>query len=236
MAEYTVVEMSYNGNTFRFKDKVSGYTTATGTLTDVQIGGTSVVSNGVANITTAAIINLLYPVGSYYETSDSSFSPSSAGWPGTWSLEANGQVHVSASTSDTLGTTNSACYIGYTPGGSAAGHSITLDEMPSHTHGEGGLSHQIGFRRYGTSSSGATEVVSASTGTSSAATTTSATRITIPGTVSQSEGIITMTLNNTHTHGSVGSGTAHTHTFTGKAAHISKMQPFIVINRWRRTA
>lgn len=38
-----------------------------------------------------------------------------------------------------------------------------------------------------------------------------------------------------HTHSFSGSAT-HNHTFTGTAKSISVMQPYIVVNRWHRTA
>lgn len=42
-----------------------------------------------------SFIDAIYPVGSYYETSDSTFDPN-VSWGGTWALETEGQVHVSA--------------------------------------------------------------------------------------------------------------------------------------------
>ena len=51
-----------------------------------------------------AIVNLVYPVGSYYETSDTTFDPNTA-WTGTWVLETEGQVHVSAGENYTAGNT-----------------------------------------------------------------------------------------------------------------------------------
>ena len=45
-----------------------------------------------------------YPVGSYYETSDSTFDPN-VSWGGTWVLETAGQVHISAGTGYTIGST-----------------------------------------------------------------------------------------------------------------------------------
>ena len=51
-----------------------------------------------------SIFDIFYPVGSYYETSDSTFDPNTA-WGGTWSLETAGQVHVSAGTGYTIGDT-----------------------------------------------------------------------------------------------------------------------------------
>ncbi len=45
-----------------------------------------------------------YPVGSYYETSDTTFNPNTA-WGGTWVLETAGQFHVSAGTGYAAGST-----------------------------------------------------------------------------------------------------------------------------------
>lgn len=51
-----------------------------------------------------SIFDLFYPVGSYYETSDTSFNPNIV-WGGTWELEAEGVVHIS-------GTTNGSYRVG----------------------------------------------------------------------------------------------------------------------------
>lgn len=45
-----------------------------------------------------------YPVGSYYETSDTTFDPNIT-WGGTWSLEAEGLVHIGAGANYTVGDT-----------------------------------------------------------------------------------------------------------------------------------
>ena len=68
------------------------------------------------------LINMFYPVGSYYETSDTSFNPNIT-WGGTWVLETEGQVHVSAGENYEVGDT-----------GGEATHTLTIDEMPSHNH------------------------------------------------------------------------------------------------------
>lgn len=45
---------------------------------------------------TSDIINTIYPVGCYFETTDTTFDPNTA-WSGTtWELEAEGLVHVSS--------------------------------------------------------------------------------------------------------------------------------------------
>lgn len=70
----------------------------------------------------SSLFNYFYPVGSYYETSDASFDPNTA-WGGTWVLEAEGQVHIGAGSNYTIGDT-----------GGEETHTLTIDEMPSHTH------------------------------------------------------------------------------------------------------
>lgn len=45
-----------------------------------------------------ALVNIFYPVGSYYETSDNQFDPNNA-WGGTWELDLSGTVLVSKSSS-----------------------------------------------------------------------------------------------------------------------------------------
>lgn len=50
------------------------------------------------------ILSVFYPVGSYYETSDTTFDPNTA-WGGTWVLEAAGKFHVSAGTGYAAGST-----------------------------------------------------------------------------------------------------------------------------------
>ena len=56
-----------------------------------------VIDDGTETSKLAAtgLLDLFYPVGSYYETSDTSFNPNNT-WGGTWVLETAGMVHVSA--------------------------------------------------------------------------------------------------------------------------------------------
>lgn len=51
-----------------------------------------------------AMIDRFYPIGSYYETSDTTFDPN-VSWGGTWSLETEGLVHIGAGATYTVGDT-----------------------------------------------------------------------------------------------------------------------------------
>lgn len=57
----------------------------------------------------AEMLNLFYPVGSYYETSNTSFDPNTA-WGGTWVEDTAGRVLVAVDTGtfDTVGDTGGA--------------------------------------------------------------------------------------------------------------------------------
>lgn len=54
----------------------------------------------------SAIIDVIYPVGSYYETSDTTFDPNQS-WGGTWSKDSTGEVLISqdSGTFNTVGAT-----------------------------------------------------------------------------------------------------------------------------------
>ena len=128
--------------------------------------------------TLTSIFDLFYPVGSYYETSDTTFNPNTV-WGGTWSLETEGLVHIGAGTNYTVGAT-----------GGEASHTLTVNEMPSHTHNDG-TSASVA---YGGTSGNSTAQVSFDASAGRATT-------------------------------SAGGGQAH-----------NNMQPYVVVNRWHRTA
>lgn len=67
-------------------------------------GNVDIASSGQYKIGGTPLIDIFYPVGSYYETSDTTFNPNTA-WGGTWSLETAGKFHVSAGTGYTAGST-----------------------------------------------------------------------------------------------------------------------------------
>ena len=68
------------------------------------------------------LIDVFYPVGSYYETSDKNFNPNIS-WGGTWKKDNSGVFLVSEDSSLTLGNT-----------GGEKTHQLTINEMPRHRH------------------------------------------------------------------------------------------------------
>lgn len=134
-----------------------------------------------------SIFDIFYPVGSYYETSDTTFNPATA-WGGTWELEVAGQVHVSAGT----GYTVAGALTNTTDGGEKE-HTLTVNEMPAHSHIR---NRNSGYDNNFATGSGRT----------------------IP------------------TNNSVGNqGNIRTADTGGGQAH-NNMPPYIVVNRWHRTA
>ena len=73
------------------------------------------------------LFDVLYPVGTYYETSNANWTPSSAGWYGTWVEDTDGKVTV-AKDNGTFKTLGSVV-------GSET-HTLSVDEIPSHSHTE----------------------------------------------------------------------------------------------------
>ena len=76
------------------------------------------------------LLNIFYPIGSYYETSDTSFDPNTS-MGGTWELETDGTVLVSKS--NTTGSKFNASI------GSVVGeetHTLTVAELAEHNHGK----------------------------------------------------------------------------------------------------
>lgn len=86
--------------------------------------GTGIDATQFASGIVAIARDVIWPVGSYYETSDTSFDPNTA-WGGTWVEDTAGRVLVAQDT----GTFNS---VGGT--GGAETHTLSADEMPTHHH------------------------------------------------------------------------------------------------------
>lgn len=159
---------------------------------------------------------IVYPVGSYYETTDASFDPNVA-WGGTWSLETAGRVHVSAGTGYAIGATGGATTA------TTGNHTLTASEIPAHTHNSRALTGGINLRQYGVTG-GASGIVSSSD------VTWSGSHSTLDTSTASNPVYHSITITATHTHDSVGGGGSHNH------GSVSTMQPYIVVNRWHRTA
>lgn len=172
------------------------------------------------------LLPIFYPVGSYYETSDTTFNPNTE-WGGTWELELEGQVHVSAGSNYSIagaltnGTDGGSKYI------QAHTHANNLT-LPNHTHGTGGTA-SAGTDRFITMGSGdgwgmSRRTIKNGTGTSLAGNFYNedhpVTRKAATGNPSSNPAI----------GGSIGAVSGAT---TGTDGN---MPPYVVVNRWHRTA
>ncbi|MCQ2563865.1 MAG: hypothetical protein MJ128_05205 [Mogibacterium sp.] len=164
-----------------------------------------------------ALFDFVYPVGSYYETSDTSFNPNVT-WGGTWQLETEGLVHISAGTNYPVSGAPTDTKDGGDTTSATGNHTLTTSEIPAHTHGQRSLTGN--WYCVNLNSVTADGIMSKAAYSSSAYT----------GFSSNNRAGSKVTINATHTHDSVGGGGAHNH------GNVSTMQPFIVVNRWHRIA
>ena len=77
-------------------------------------------------------LDKVYPVGSYY-ISDNNTNPANL-FGGTW--EKIEDKFLLASGTNTLGSTGGNSSVSYTPSGTVGNHTLTVNEMPSHTHAQ----------------------------------------------------------------------------------------------------
>lgn len=161
-----------------------------------------------SKIGATGLLNLFYPVGSYYETSDSAFDPN-VSWGGTWVLETAGQVHVSAGT----GYAVSGALTNTSDGGSKDAivpyhnHEFTQPTISSNTSG---------YYILGSTGAFARNNVKQGTGT-------------------QVSNVLTAAAD-VKRDGAKATGGVVDYAGTNGNATNANMQPYIVVNRWHRTA
>ena len=172
------------------------------------------ILNEVLPFSRLSIIDMLYPVGSYYETSDNDFDPNVA-WGGTWVLETEGLFHVSAG--------NSYYMIGDTGGAETV--QLTTSDLPAHTHGNKSIKGWFQVRRIGNSANTGS-LATGSDGIVSASNPTGQTSTTNAGTVSTSS----------TTHQRLSIDASHTHDSVGSDGYHENRPPYVAVNRWHRTA
>lgn len=169
------------------------------------------------------LFDFVYPVGSYYETSDTSFDPNVT-WGGTWVLENAGLFHVSSGG----GTINGATADngkGVKDGGDA---SVTLTANQSgnqaETLGGGGHSHGTGTSGYSFLVSNGNIAVNS-------------TKRNFPSSGGSYHMVFAYSAVEIGEFANTNS-TTHSHSVTAKDAvdaHENR-PPFVVVNRWHRTA
>jgi len=154
------------------------------------------------------ILDRVYPVGSIYMSVNNTDPGTLFG--GEWQQIEN-RFLLAAGSTYTAGDT-----------GGAASVTLTTANLPAHTHGEKSLTGSISFRKVGSSPSAIYGAVSGIFSQDNNDTNKYEPVSQYDSTKRQSQ---KLTVNATHTHNSVGSGTAH-----------SNMPPYLVVYMWKRTA
>ena len=119
-------------------------TASSGTNT-TQAASTAFVTAAVAALDAAAINNIVYPVGSIYTNMAVATNPASLLGVGTWVAYAEGRVLVGKAGSGTFDTLDESL--------GAETHTLTIAEMPAHTH-DTGANQQSGANQDANSFSG----------------------------------------------------------------------------------
>lgn len=96
------------------------------TNTDPGEGSPLSADNYIAVYGGKSLLDLFYPVGCYFETSDATFDPNIA-WGGVWAEDTWGRVTVAYQSDQEK--FNSVGKIG-----GEINHTLTIDEIPSHSH------------------------------------------------------------------------------------------------------
>ena len=111
----TITDAIYTSGGQTLETEISKYVTAEDIASSVASFGTvtgSMIDNNTitsSNLNLASVIDLFYPVGSYYETSDTTFDPN-VSWTGTWVEDTDGRILVAkdSGTFATVGDTGGA--------------------------------------------------------------------------------------------------------------------------------
>ena len=123
-ANADIIDEQFDGT--HLVESVNGVTPTGGAVT-IDLGVTSVNGmTGAVTITERSVkqlIDIIYPVGSYYETTNANFNPNTA-WTGTtWQRITDGRVLIAGGGDYTVGTNYGE-----------KTHKITTAEMPVHKH------------------------------------------------------------------------------------------------------
>lgn len=211
-----------------------------------SIGSVSLVSNAeTITMTRKEMLDKYYPVGCYFETTDTSFNPNTA-LVGTWVEDDAGNVHVAAGTADgvtyTVGATggnkdaivvshshtvNSHTHIIPALSGTAASNGAHTHTPATPSNSDAGFCAQRGIRgRSGTYG------LAAGTGLYAFASTYGYADVSVArNTASAGAHTHSVTMN-----ASTSGGSAPGTNSVGSSGANANMQPYKVVKRWHRTA
>lgn len=204
------------------------------------------------------LANVLYPVGTIKLTTNNVNPGNYLG--GTWVAWGSGRVPVGILTSDsdfnTSEKTGGAKTGSYTPAGSVGSTILTVNQIPSHAHGLNSHTHTIPSLSGSTNETGSHWHYQTIDGNLLSHSGLATNQWTAPtagtGSWAVAEGRNPTAQAGNHSHtvttnssttGAASGNTAnqggdrgHNHTFSGTAANINRLQPYITCYMWKRTA
>ena len=183
-----------------------------------------------------SILRLVYPVGSIYMTTNN-VNPEKWIPNTTWVSWGAGRVPVGVKESDD--DFNDVEKIGgakeheYTPEGDVEGHTLSIDEIPSHNHG--GATAAMNQNQSHSHNTGVTLGWPATANTGAEWDAQFYNDDTHWPYSNWINGTGATNIDHTHNIKSEGGDKAHTHDFTGKESKQSHIQPYITCYMWKRT-
>ena len=192
----------------------------------------TIEATGLGATLKQAVIDAIYPVGSIYMTvSDDTAAKVKARFGGTWVAWGSGRVPIGVNTSDTsfntVEKTGGGKTTSYTPEGTNESVALTAAQLPKIT----------GTINFHGASAGSGGIVGSATGVFNigkdhAESSYSSNKYKTPADLTAHTGAAS----SNQAFLSFGGGSKHAHKFTGTAANISTVQPYITCYMWKRTA
>lgn len=192
----------------------------------------TIEATGLGATLKQAVIDAIYPVGSIYMTvTDNTAAKVKARFGGTWVAWGAGKVPVGVDTNDssfnTVEETGGGKTTSYTPAGTNESIALTAAQLPKITGSINLHGASVGSGGIVGATSG---VFNLGQGVSTSS--YSSNKYKTPADLTAHTGAASSNEANL----SFGSGSKHTHKFTGTAANISTVQPYITCYMWKRTA
>ena len=194
-----------------------------------------------------AIVDIMYPVGALY-FSTTNVNPGTY-MGGTWVSWGSGRVPVGVDSSDssfdTVEETGGAKTINYTPSGSNGAVTLTAAQsgVPAHSHsinaintGDQGSNHihvtdnEVVYANH--SGNGNYEPTASSWSATNS--NMSIGRVNVG--YNSASHVHAVPAHNTNNNTAANASASHNHTFTGTAATLNNLQPYITCYMWKRTA
>ena len=240
-ANATSLDNTYNNdnnipiNLTNFITKTTAFFNNIRFMKNVLLAYSGASNTATVNEIVQAIHNKEHPIGSLYWSS-SPTNPSTL-FGGTW-VQVKDKFIMAAGDTYQAGTSGGVASISYTPAGTNTGTAITIDQMPSHAHGN---TLSITINEGGSHAHKADYPVWEIRSAWPAGSRSMSFEAHQPGGYKKNGDTDTK---GSHSHGVTkslsihnnGGGHAHTHTFNGTPTTFNNLPPYVAYYCWERTA